>query len=285
MFWVPQEGRILVQHNLPAVGTAIGSIGTSATTGAAASTKGAWAEVYASTSFDAYLIEVWVFNYSLAGADSRLCVDIGLGAATEEVLIADLLCGGAKTVADVSQAGVGRRFTFPLYIPAGSRITVRGAGDRVSTAFRTLVTLWGGDGIPPFQVGRKVTTYGITTVPAGTSITPGASGVEGSWTDVGAPTTTTEDHFAFLPGYQNGLDTTKTAAGYMIDLGEGAAASTPEEIGRWLFAQSNAENEDGPYPSLPVFKYIPSGTQLAARASSSGALDAGTENFAIYAVS
>lgn len=285
MLWVPQKGRLLVESSLPTVGTAIGSLGHTATTGAAASTKGSWVQVFASTSFDAYLIEILVFNYSVSAGDSRLCVDIGIGAATEEILIPDLLCGGASTAGSVLQLGIGRRFIFPLYIPAGSRITFRGAGDRVSTAFRAIITLWGGDSLPPFRVGRKVTTYGITTVPAGTAITPGASGAEGSWTDVGAPTTTTEDHFAFLPGYQNGLDTTKTSAGIMVDLGEGAAASTPEQFGSWLFTQSSAETEEGPMPSLPVFKDIPSGSQLAARASSHTTLDAGVENFVIHAVS
>jgi hypothetical protein len=281
MLWVPQKGALRVEHNLPAIGTAIGSIGTAVTTGASASTKGSYAEVFASTSFDAYLIEVWVWNYAATATDSQLCVDVAIGAATEEIIIPDLLCGGAHTTAGANQASMGRRFTFPLYIPAGTRITARGAGDRVSTAFRILITLWGGDGMPPFRVGSEVTTYGISTLPAGTAITPGASGAEGAWTQITA--STTQDHFAVLPGYQNGLDTTKTAAGYMIDLGEGAA--TEEEIGRWLFSQSSGEEEDGPYPSWPYYKDIPSGTRLSMRASSSSALDSGTENGVIYAVS
>lgn len=274
MLWVPQEGRLLRETTLNTVGDA--TPGNSVTTGATAPVKGAVVQLIASTVFDAYLIDVWIHGYALAANDSQLCVDIMTGAATEEIIIPDLFGGNATT-----DHAAGRIYTFPLYIPAGTRISARAAGQRVSTAFNLAITLHGGDAMPPFKVGRKVVTYGIGTVPFGTTIVPGASGAAGSFTEIVAATT--EDHFAFLPGFQTGLDTTKGGLSYVAAIGVGAA--TEEEIGHWAFGIASDETGNGPWPPLPIYADVPSGTRLAMRFSGSGTLDAGNYNGVIYAVS
>ena len=181
---------------------------------------------------------------------------------------------------DVIVAGP-KRWDFPLYIPAGSRIAAQAAGLRLSTAMRVWLYLYGGDGSPPFRVGSKVVTYGITTVPHGTALTPGESGAEGAYAEIVA--STTEDHFAFLPSFQEGVDTTNTVRAYAVDIGIGAV--TEEEIAQsYWFHGDSGENMAGPINSMPTFQDIPSGTRLAMRASNSGTNDA-AYNGAIHAVS
>jgi hypothetical protein len=284
MLWVPQKGIVRVQHNVGNVGTL--TPGTSVTTGGASSTKGTAVQLIASTSFDAYWIKVTASDYGLSATNASGCLDILIGAATEEVLIPNLLmgdCGGAAAV-----QGGPKVWEFPLYIAAGSRIAAQVAGLRVSTAMRVAVYIYGGHGYPPWRVGSKVTTYGIGTVPQGTSVTPGASGAEGSWTQI--TSSTSADHFCFSPSMQRTpSDTTFTPIEiFYMDMGIGAA--TEEAMlgteQSYVFRTDSGEITDGPYNSFPCFQDVPSGTRLVARLSSSGAAQtSGVPECAIHAVS
>jgi hypothetical protein len=283
MLWVPQKGIWRLEHNLGAVGTT--TPGTSVTTGAAASTKGTPVQLIAATAFDAYWITILASNYGLAATTSQGCLDILTGAATEEVLIPDLLmgfCGGGSVLGEAH-----KRWDFPLYIPAGSRIAARVAGDRTTTAMRVGVMLYGGSGVPPFRVGSKVTTYGITTVPAGTDVAAGYSAAEGAWVQIAAATS--EDHFAFLPSFHptDGDTTFSGVKTVYLDLGIGAAT---EELmlgveQSYIYRMGSGELCEGPWVSMPCFQDVPSGTRLVARCSYSGATDTGEPDVAIHAVS
>lgn len=268
MLWVPQKGIIRVQHNTGAVGAA--QIGTAVTTGASSGTKGTPAELIASTSFDAYLLMVMASDYGNAATASQCMLDILIGAATEEVLIPNLLAGNAALV--VGAGHFGKLWTFPLYIPAGSRLAAQAAGARVSTALRVAVYLCGGSGIPPFRVGSKVVSYPTApSVPRGRAITPGASGAEGSWTEIVA--STGEDHFALVPSFQCETDTTMSARNIAVDLGVGSA--TEEEVAQsYWFTTTSGETGFGPLPNMPAYVDVPSGSRLVVRASNSGTNDA-----------
>jgi hypothetical protein len=276
MLWVPKKGLLRHQHNRGSVGST--TWGTSVTTGSTSSTKGTPAEIFSSTSFDAFWILIVAHSYQATVSDCRGALDILIGSATEEVLIPNLLFGYA---ANVSNLQGPKMWQFPLYIPAGSRIAAQAAGGRTSTAFRVGIDLYGGDGSPPFRVGSKVTTYGMGTVPSGTAITPGASGAEGSWTEI--VVATSEDHFAFYPSFQPNGDTSISNAGYAIDIGVGSA--TEEMIGEsFMYGANTSEAMAGPWGQLPVFADVPSGSRLVMRASNSVANDAGYDAV-IHAVS
>lgn len=276
MLVIPQKGLVRVEHNTGSVGTA--SIGTSVTTSGTSSVKGTPAEMIASTAFDAFWITIIASNYGASTVASQGSMDILIGAATEEVLIADLLmgyCGGGGT------SGSPKRWDFPLYIPAGSRLACQAAGARTSTAFGVAVYLYGGQ-TPPFRVGGKVTTYGMGTVPSGTSLTPGASGAEAaSFTQITA--STTQDHFALVPSFQISGDGTTAIRNITIDMGYGAATEEVAGEGYW-FCTAADESMGGPFPSMPWFQDIPSGTRLSMRASNHGTND-GAYNGVIHAVS
>lgn len=268
ILWTPpNKGILRVQHNTGDVGTT--NPGTLVTTGASSSVKGTPAELISSTSFDAYKIVIMASHYGVSAIGSAGCLDILIGASTEEVLISNLLMGysGAYAV-----AGRGPKiWEFPLYIPAGSRIAAQAAGERLSTGMRVQVYLYGGKGTPSNPIGGKVTTYGMATIPNGTTVVAGANGAEGAWTQITA--STIQSHFAFVPSFQvSPADTSINARSLQLDLGIGAA--TEKAIGApFWFATDTSETMSGPYPQTPTFHDVPAGTRLVMRASCSGSVD------------
>lgn len=279
MLWVPPTGDIRWESNTGSGGSA--TPGTACTTGGAATTKGTPVQLIAATAFDAYWVTIIASNYCNIGTASQGSLDIGIGASTESILIPDLLmgyCGGNAT----GQYGGPKQWDFPLYIPAGSRLTGSVAGARTATACNVAIFLYGGNGSPGFPVGTKVTTYGAGTVPRGTAITPGVSGAEGGWTQITA--STTEDHFTFIPSFQLATDTTVNPGNCMVDMGFGAATEE-EMIGQYIFNSTQTESMSGPNPTFPCFKRVPSGSRLTMRASNSLAINDGGYDGVIHAVS
>lgn len=102
------------------------SLGTLATADATANTKGAWAEMIASTGINSQQIILQLQRASLASGRYRM--DIGVGAAGSEVVAlgdVSFVCG-VDSGTDASQY-CSRDMTLhvPLTIPAGSRISMR----------------------------------------------------------------------------------------------------------------------------------------------------------------
>jgi hypothetical protein len=268
MLWVPQKGIVQVAHNTGSVGSL--NIGTAVTTGASSGTKGSIATLISNLAFDAYWIDIMAFDYGLSATACEGMLDIMIGDVTSQnqVLIPNLLmghCAGPNLAA--IPAGVGKRWSFPLYIPAGAYIGAQAAGARTSTAFRVAVYLYGGKGYPPWRVGTRVVSYPTSpSVPRGLALTPGQSGAEGSWTQVVSATSV--DHFAVVPSFQPETDTTVTQKGCALDVGIGAAAA--EEMigeGEW-YVMGTGEGVTN-FPGFPIFADIPASTRLSARVSNS----------------
>jgi len=270
--WTPQKGVVRVESNVAAVSSL--NIGSSVTTGGASTTYGTVVQLIASTAFDAYWLEIMACDYGFSATACGGVLDILIGTSTEEVLIEKLLmghCSGPNLAA--IPASNGKTWGFPLYVPAGSRISARVAGERVSTAMRVAVSLHGGHGMPFFRVGSKVVTYGAGTVPRGTAITVGNAS-EGAFTQIVA--STTEDHFAIVPSLQVATDTTITQKTLQMDVGVGSA--TEEVIGgSYTWTTGTGEGMTGHWPIFPIFEHIPSGSRLAVRVSGSAAGDGATD--------
>jgi hypothetical protein len=277
MLWVPRKGLLRSQSNID---SGANSYGATVTTGASTSTKGSPAQVIASTNFDAYWIRVLAFNVASTGLLSRCCLDICVGASGQErVLIPDLIAGMAGAYGTTGQPGP-KVWDFPLYIPAGTRLSAQAACDRTSAAIIVGIYIYGGDGAPAFRVGTKVTTYGIGTVPGAAAFTPGTA-AWGAWAQVAA--TTSEDHFAMSPGWQHGTSAANNRV-VGISMGIGPAASEKQAGETYLYTTDQLEAIGGPCNSMPHFQDIPAGTRLAIRGASHLTPDVGF-NGAIHCVS
>ncbi|MBK9427316.1 MAG: hypothetical protein IPN63_07990 [Gammaproteobacteria bacterium] len=274
MLWTPQKGRMTVVSNVGIVGTA--TPGTGVPSNATTLLDGAVTELIsaANNMQDSWGISLYITSTGASATAAEACMDILIGGATDDVLIPALICGYGV------MGKAWWNYFFPLHIPQGKRIAATHANVRVNITSQVICHLYGGSP-PPFRVGRKVTTYGTQVNNArGQAVVPTASGGTASVTQMIA--STTEDHFAFLPGFQPETDTNMVARNYNIGIGVGAA--TEDRIGTWEFTSTSLEEFGGPAPNMPAFVDIPAGSRLTMLASNSGTNDSAYGGL-IYAVS
>ena len=271
MFGFPQARNVKVISNSGIVGSA--NPGTALPVNATTLLYGAVTELIsaANNTQDSWGIEIVVLETAASAISAESTVDILVGGATDDVLIKSLIVGGAY-------AGQARSYFFPVHIPKGLRVAAQIAHVSTTSTPRILVYLYGG-GEPPFQVGRKVTTYGTKINNArGQAVTPSQSGAAASVTQMTAASA--EDHFYFLPGLQI-VTTTVTRKNYAMGIGVGAA--TEERIGTW-WLQGDASEHQSQWPTMGAFRQVPAGTRLSLLVSNSGTNDTAYDGH-IYAVS
>lgn len=158
--------------------------------------KGAWLEAVASTPFEVQLISI-EYSTTAPGAIARsVLMDVGVGAgASEVVLIPDLSVSNAGSFASFRQ----HSFTFPVRIPAGSRIALRGQNDQATAgALNARVAVFGGLSAPEsLWSGSGVEAIGTINGSSGVTFTPiGNSGAytnnigtnAGDWHSLGVTT-------------------------------------------------------------------------------------------------
>ena len=274
MLWTPQKGRTKIITNLGIVGTA--TLGTGLASNATTLLDGAVTEIISAANNiqDSWGLSIYIVGSGASATASEACFDILIGGATDDVLISALIAGYAYS-------GSSRTYFFPLHIPQGKRIAATHANVRTSVTAEIVLTLYGGEP-PPWKVGRKVTTYGTQVNNArGQAIVPATSGGAATATELTA--STTEDHFAFMPGFKIETDTTTTVSNLNIGIGVGAA--TEDRIGTWFYAANAGEAIDGPFFPFPAFQDVPAGSRLTMLASNSIATNDAAYGGLIYAVS
>lgn len=230
-----------------------------------------WTQLIASTAFDAQLVIVTVGANSVSNGDSSTLLDIGIGASSSEsVVIPDIPAGFAS---DPSTQGA-RSTPFPLYIPSGSRLSARTQSIRVTGSVRVLVQLLGGPRYPDaVWCGQQVTAYGAdAATSAGTKFTPGNSGAEGTGVSLG---TTTAEHKALVLGVQGHPDdVTWGSIAYHFDVGIDSASTEWFEADRFFAFGGGTEQVSQGSTWWPIYRPIPSGTELMVRGEASGTADA-----------
>ena len=234
------------------------SEGTDHTTGGSAHTKSSWAEIVASTGFEANWVIVQIIG-TAAGHNGYL-VDIGIGAASSEtVLIANLPM--------VSRSyRSSRTFAIPVNVPSGSRLSIRasasGGGSRV---FEYIVRI---SDAPNFGLSYVETIGADTSATKGTEVDPGGSAnTKGSYAQLIASTSDDIDALMVMTGPNNITSITGTPD-HLVDIAVGAAASESVVIGDSVHGQNNNEYFFISSPQLyPV--EIASGSRIAARAQCS----------------
>lgn len=199
--------------------TSTSSEGVLLTASATPHAKGAWTQVIASTTFDAYGVWVMVSGTATASTATAALVDIGIGGAgAETVLIPDLDAGNATAWGGT----MGHAYFFPISVPSGSRISARMQALIASDTASVGVFLLGGTSVPGMWVGSRVTAYGVDAANSrGTAITAGSTNVWGSTVQISSSTANPIRYLQI--GMNAGADGTGNSIRYLLRLGLGAS--------------------------------------------------------------
>ncbi len=265
MLQIPKPQLVLPQINNMAATPSPSVNGVSVPAPAGTNTKSGWVELFAAASVtkDVYGISLLINADLTATSISRNLYDIGIGAAASEVVkVPNILHNGGSTYV----TSVGREFFIPVFIPKGTRISIRHQSNIANQAANCSAWLHCGGGLPPWATFSGVNSYGTDTATSGgVAHTCGSSGTYSSWANLGA--TLTKDYSAILPMIV-GADTTLGSLAAHLQLGISSV-----EMVKYLFITTTAEAIGAIVPSLPVYHKWASGTQMMLRATASGTGD------------
>lgn len=234
--------------------------GISATTGGTAHTKGSWVEVSASTAADIGMLTV-ASGTGISAANTSTVFDIGVGAASSEVVVVpDILCGYSTVTT--------RYINIPVFIPAGSRVAIRVAGARTSEVTTHEIRGYSGS-LPNITPAAAVSALTTISSSKGTTVAGGGSWVE-LVSSLSAPLS------ALVWSFSGDADTTVTGSVADVEIGFGAVASeiavaqvqvTPTST-ELFSVQAQAQ-----LPWSIVGGPIPAGTRIACRNNTSQSID------------
>ena len=250
--------------------------------GTTAHTKGPWSQLIASSSFDSYGITVMIGTAAVAASTNvRRLVDIGIGAAASEIVIApNLMCGNAGSWA-VAGGGLAV-YTFPIFIPAATRISGRCQANTVSGAVAALVFLHSLPIGPMGWTGSRITAYGAdTATSSGVSHSPGNAAYA---TDTEITSSSSNPIKYLQAGTDLLTDTTGATLRGLVRIGVGA---TPDYIAQHLPIQESATVESLLAGSMNQLLSgmqfdIPAGTRLTVGGMRNGTAEA--RGFVFYGV-
>lgn len=234
-----------------------------------ANSEGAWTQIFSATSWDSFGILVNVNSNTGSAASRNTVLDIGIdeaGGTSYIERVSDLVCAGASAY---NLGGSGVWYYFPLFIPAGSSIAVRG-NSTVATAFRVYAQLMQKPANPAMvRKGSFVETLGVSGN-AGTVFVPGAT-FEGAWTLVG---TTTKRCWWWQVGVQlSTADTSWTAGVLHVDVAVGDGTNFDVIIQDTPIITSTAEALTNIPITAGVEWDVPAGSNIYVRGQFSASLD------------
>lgn len=225
-------------------------------------TKGSYVELTPSLDYNVEAMVVLVSAATTSGATEVNLMDIAIGAAASEtVVVADMLASHTSTF----QNNYARQTYIPISIPKGTRVSARIQSDTASNILELVVWFLGGSSFGPIGVYSGVQQFGGDTATSrGALLTAGNTGAESAWVSVGSSTTRDLRALQLLVA-GDGTVSAYTALAYHIEIGIGST-----NYGEFYMVSSTAEAMIGPWPALPIPCWIPSGSQLQARAECSG---------------
>ncbi len=171
-------------------------------------TEGSWTTVIASTAYDSYGL---LLNLNFGFTDSSSVtsiVDIGVGAAGNE---AEIVTDIWSTSAGSYLVTEGQWFYFPVFVKAGSRVSMRGKSITPWTPIMAFIQLKQLAQKPTFTCS-KVDYFGSTTFTSGTI-------TKGSWSLVG--TTSAAFNYKTIAVSVGVTNSTLNALGYHCDIAVG----------------------------------------------------------------
>ena len=233
-----------------AIGTVTtGSTGTTITPSATDNVKGSYTQLIASVPYDLSYVMVSIGAQSVTNG----CCDIAVGASgSEEVIISNL-------VIPINNGYVTNIYSFPLSIPAGSRVAARAQAVNGNAGSSRVSLVGFGGAYSQWEGAAGVDAIGFnTSTSLGTAVTPSATAnIKGSYIQLTAATN--RDYIGIF-GVQGG-GSSGFSDWYMMDIAVGASGSELAIVPN--FWGSSYYYAASPILFLPI--PIPAGTRIAAR--------------------
>jgi hypothetical protein len=249
-----------VTQNTLAATPSMAAPGLTSMTSGAANTKGSWAQIVASTNFDVWGITIVVTLGSQSSAVRNWLMDLGVGAAaSEQVIASNFSLVGPGSMSNTPPSIL----FFPLFIPKGTRVAIRGQCSNATTAVNVLAFFQGGPSSPPWPVFSGCEAIGVDTATSkSTAITVGSgAGTESAWTSVGSATS--RGYKAIQQVVQQDVNT-----GMLSTILHSEWGYSSTTLGESVVNVNNVEHVSIIFPSGPDYIPVPSGTQLQVRAES-----------------
>lgn len=242
-----KDGLSLLHNPMPNIGSGLGST-------LSVANENVWVEAVASTSDDTQYISFSLRESHSTGGMVTGMVDIGVGAASSEVIIAkELLVQKINTDGGVNVV----EYRLPLTISSGSRVAVR------------YNTLYGTRGDPIYFVlhlygsSSVLSTYSYCDlIGRGTSVATTAN-TKSAWVELSA--STSYDYDEVIVGHVNPTAANLDNSYQFIDLGVGAASSEVVVLGDLMTFTHPDDDILCPTASPRMPLSIPSGSRVAAR--------------------
>jgi len=194
------------------VGTTYPSVTISV--GATAHTKGAWAQAFASLSGAVGALRLRISaSYGITTGNGYL-MDVGIGAAGSEVVIASNIAVGGIT----NQANAGMLIDLPIAIPSGSRVAFRAQSNRTATS-SFIVQVVPAPALDPQTTPTTVDVLGTATA---TSSGTAMSGASGTYVQITASTAKDYQALIIVPSLTVGSATAATVL-YTVAVGASGA--------------------------------------------------------------
>lgn len=232
-----------------------------ATASATPNTMGAWQEIIAATSADAYGIVMWLTGaISQNGQYRGVMVSVGLGAASGEAVKIERITLSGNSFSD-------NPIFFPLWIPKGSRIALQLQSTTASQTATFAMHLVAADRRLPrppsdlhYVEGAEAPTSGGTLLTA-----PGSVNTKSAWTmlnTLGRPVV------ALIPILTNGSAQQNTAD-ILFDVGIGPNSSSVTVVIADVEAVSAGNEAVNPRSRFPYAVDIPRGATVWGRYAAS----------------
>jgi hypothetical protein len=259
---LPRVGMQPMQNNLAATPSPTAP-GTTVTASGSINTKGAWAQIIASTDHPVCGVTLNIVNDSTSGDVVKNLYDLGIGGSgSEATIISNILSSSGTTT-----VGFASHF-IPIFIPKGSRIAMRKQSSVASKTGSVILFLHQGFTSPPWHMFSGGDGIGIDlSTSGGTLHTPGSTGTESSWQNIGSPLART--YAAIIPTVSMGTDTDMQNAIGHLEIGVGGTT-----LAETIFVSTNSEAIGRNSPNIPIIGRWDAGMQLQVRAEVNVTADA-----------
>lgn len=253
--------------------------GTGVVSGASSNSDGTPVTLLSALAHDVHYLQIGIGRGAINSNATNYLLDILVdpaGGTSWSDLISDIACGFLAAPA-AGGASLAMTLFFPIWIPAGASIGAQGRCSIGALTKQVFITAYGNPSRPDmWWCGQGVETLGVTPASSvGTTITPGASGGAGTYTDIGASTY----RYGAVQFSIQGPDNAATAKGGYWNIGIGSARLPGSPT---IYTSMSTAETLGYCNNAPIWCDVPAGTTFQIAGTLSGTAE--DYNGAVYGV-